>query len=287
MKRSTFIRKNIWDKLTKGLRAPSTLGFYLDTYLLAKLNPVDPDICLVSYPKCGRTWISYMLHRYLEHAAIEAKDFRDKSLFALSQTTVLKLVHDQGNWVPAPPRLDRLEFNREKYADKRIVFLVRDPRDVLVSSWYHLKYRERIYNGDLSAFVREKLVGIEKIVAFMNLWLAHRNHVSGFLLVMYEQLHENAVGQLTTLLEFTGIDVDPEAVKRSAEDAVFEKMQKEEKNHTNASPWLRPGSENRSESMKVRQGKVGGYKTELTADDREYVDQIIRNTLAEELSVYY
>ncbi len=83
--------------------------------------------------------------------------------------------HDQSSWVPAPMGKNKLSINKKKYKNKRIIFLTRDPRDILVSSWHHLKYRENIYREGLTEFIREELVGIDKVIAFMNLWVNNKN----------------------------------------------------------------------------------------------------------------
>jgi hypothetical protein len=44
----------------------------------------------------------------------------------------------------------------------RVILRVRDVRDILVSSYFHARYRSDSFRGSLSAFVRHAYTGIEK-----------------------------------------------------------------------------------------------------------------------------
>lgn len=280
MNQIVFASKNILDKLIKIFKSPEIFKFYLDTYILSSFEGVDPNVYIVSYPKCGRTWLRVMLQRYLAHTGTTVRTFKDPSNMSLSKDTVVKFEHDQGNWVPAPPKLGSLSFNAEKYSEKKVVFLVRDPRDALVSSWYHLKYRERIFSGSFSAFIRDDLVGIKKIVGFMNLWIENRETPSDFLLLTYEQLHSDPLGNFRTLLEFIGIHIDQSALQQAVDESRFDKMKKMEVNGKFDDPWMKPGGKDMDKTMKIRKGKVGSYRDELSDEDIRYLDEYIQSHLS-------
>ncbi len=287
MNRTVFAVRNVYDKLTKAVGSWETVKFYWRTYFLSQLDDVNPDIYIVSYPKCGRTWLRVMLLKYLEKLSLTLQEFNDRALVGIQDGLVIRFEHDQGNWVPAPPRVDQLRFDSAKYAGKKVVFLVRDPRDVLVSSWYHLKYRERIYRGNLSEFIREDLVGIQKVVEFMNMWVEHRNVPDGFHLMTYESLHHAPVHHFEEMLKFMGADVESEAVPLAVQASSFERMKHMEKTGSLEEAWMRPGANNSNESLKVRKGEVGGFENELPNRDIEYLNGFIDENLSPELSFYH
>ncbi|MBW1879362.1 MAG: hypothetical protein JRJ84_13445 [Deltaproteobacteria bacterium] len=64
MRRRDFALRNVADKARKCARQPRFLPFYLNTYLVQPLRHRTPDIAFVSYPKCGRTWLMYLLDQY-------------------------------------------------------------------------------------------------------------------------------------------------------------------------------------------------------------------------------
>jgi hypothetical protein len=228
-----------------------------------------------------------MLQKYLERRGASLQYFNDRSLLGVLGEKTVKFEHDQGNWVPAPMRIDQLRFNTTKYTDRKVVFLVRDPRDVLVSSWYHLKYRERIYQKDLPEFVRDDLLGIHKVVAFMNLWVEHTHVPADFCLITYEQLHRETPASLGQILEFMGFEIDSDALQYAVEASSFKEMKRMELQGSLKEPWMKPGAKNLENSLKVRRGKIGGFKEKMSEEDIEYLDDVIRNKLSSRLCFYY
>ncbi len=286
MNQLAFAVRNISDKLLKISRSPETLQFYWQNYVVSRFDAVDPDTYIVSYPKCGRTWLRVLLQRYLELCGRPLEHFHDKSLLGVSRERVVKFEHDQGTWIPAPPRIDQLAFRADKYRNKSVLFMVRDPRDVLVSSWYHLKYRERVYQHDLSAFIRDDLVGIRKVVAFTNMWIENSHIPTSFLWLSYEQMHANTASCFQQALEFLGFDVVSTALRTAVEESSFENMKRMELTGSLKEPWMKPGAAGLDKSMKVRRGRVGSARKELSEADVAFLNEVIRTDLTPELSQY-
>ncbi len=273
MDRNIFAYRNIADKFKKILKSRSTFMFYWRTYILSKLKHIQPDIYMVSYPKCGRTWLRVMIQKYNTLMGFENVDYHDRSIIKTGHAINLKFEHDQGNWVPAPPKIEELYFNTKKFGGQKIIFLVRDPRDVLVSSWYHLKYRENIYKGGLRDFVHEDLVGIQKVVTFFNLWMANKDKPAAFKLLTYENLHEKPEEELANILSFAGVAIDKEKVKQAVDESRFDKMKKLEQQGSLDEPWMKPGGKDLQQTVKIRKGKVGGYRKEMDEETIAYVNQ--------------
>jgi hypothetical protein len=286
MNRFLFGIKNISDKCSKVIGNPALLGFYFDTYILSRLDSTEPDAYVVSYPKSGRTWLRILLQKYLDIKGCEKKTFRDKSLIQLPDNHVLKFEHDKANWVPAPHSSKKISFDQAKYRGKKIVFLVRDPRDVLVSSWYHLKFRENIYAEGLSEFIRDDLVGIHKLVIFMNMWVESSHLPEDFLLMMYEDMHRDPVQSFSRLLHFLHIEADHYRMEMAIQESAFEKMKKMEQQGSLKEPWMKPGAKNSEKSMKIRKGKVGGYREDLSVGDIQYLNEYIRQNLSSKFTSY-
>ena len=287
MNQFTFALKNVLDKFAKVAGSWETVIFYWQTYILSRFDKVDSDIYVISYPKCGRTWIRVMLQRYLELHGLTQKSFNDKSIVAFSGLPVIKFEHDQGNWVPASLRIDQLNFRATRYQDKKVLFMVRDPRDVLVSSWYHLKYRERIFPRSLADFIQDDLVGVHKVIAFTNMWMENRHLPVAFSLLKYEEMHKKPVDCFQNVLHFMGIAVDPDKAKEAVEWSSFDRMKQIEIMGALKEPWMKPGTKWLGESLKVRRGKVGSYREELSKEEIAYLDAVIQRDLTAELSQYH
>ncbi len=283
MNKFVFGIKNIYDKLLKTGKDPRILEFYMHTYVLSRFRQVEPDIYIVSYPKCGITWIRVTLRKYLELYWHKETIEKDRNLVKLSDTNILKFTHDLGNWVPVPPRIDQLYFDDSKYREKKVCLVVRNPCDVLVSSWHHLKYREKIYSGGLSEFIRDDSLGIHKVVAFMNMWIENMDIPDEFYLITYEEMRKAPEAGFRALFDFIRLEVDPSVLKSAIEETSFEKMKKMEIKGALSEPWIKAYSEKSEKSMKIRKGKVGGYKDELLPEDIKFLDDVITSTLSQRL----
>lgn len=283
MNRHLFLIRNYWDKLKKVLVSAETFRFYWRTYVLSKAENVDPSLYIISYPKCGRTWLRIMLQKYAELSGHTPRFFNDSALVEISDGWVVKFEHDVGNWVPAPPKLEDVVFNKEKYKGKKLLFLIRDPRDVLVSSWYHLKYRENIYHKDLKDFIYEDLVGIKKVIRFFNEFYENREVPADFKVMSYEKFHSDTFGQLSEMLTFAGFPVDEERAQKAVDASKFSNMSKMESSGVLKEPWMKPGDKNKANSKKIRKGKVGGFRQELEQQDIDFLNRQIKEHLHPDL----
>jgi len=281
--RLLFGAKNFLDKLVKIIKDPVLFGYYVNSYVVSRFKKVEPDVYIVSYPKCGKTWIRVTLLKYLELSGGVEDSEIDGFQIRLPGDKTLKFEHDVGTWVPSPKSIDRLKINEAKYRGKKVCFVARDPRDVMVSSFYHLKFREKIYTKELTEFIRDKFVGIKKVVAFMNLWVGYRDTPDKFYFTTYEELRGNPEKGFYRLLDFIGIDVDPEVLKSTLKETSFEKMKKMESDKDLQEPWMKPGDKKSDKSMKIRKGKVGGYKDELSTEDISFLDDVIEKSLSRKL----
>ena len=283
MKRKTFLIKNYWDKLKKVLVSWETFKFYWRTYVLSKAENVEPDLYIISYPKCGRTWLRIMLQKYAELSGHHPRFFNDSALVEISDNWIVKFEHDVGNWVPAPPKMEDVVFNKEKYQGKKVLFLIRDPRDVLVSSWYHLKYRENIYTKELSDFIYEELIGIDKVIKFFNEFYNNRDVPDSFKVMSYEKFHSDTLGQLKELISFAGFSLNEKNAEKAVDASKFSNMSKMESTGILKEPWMKPGAKNKSNSKKIRKGKVGGFREELDQKHIDYLNNRIKENLHPDL----
>jgi hypothetical protein len=228
-----------------------------------------------------------MLIKYFEKIGKRIVPRKDNSIVEIEDVIIVKFEHDKGNWVPAPPKMKDVVFNKQRYKDKRIIFLIRDPRDVLVSSWYHLKYRENIYREDLSKFIRDELTGIQKVVHFFNTWYENQQNTKEFLLLSYENLHNRTEESFQKMLEFIGETPNLQILHNAIEETKFNKMQKMESSGDLKEPWMKPGSNKSRQSMKIRKGKIGSYKEELSQEDIAYINTYMQTNLHPELYELY
>jgi hypothetical protein len=221
---------------------------------------------IVSYPKSGRTWLRAILARYLELAHGITADIDPEGIPEPYRAIVLGL----------PPPLGRVAFSHSVYqmADPRrpVAVLLRDPRDTLVSD-YHWRHRAagRHSRLSISEFLRSRW-GVWRLVRFHNTMARYWEGRTDLLHLSYEALHEDTAAETRKLLLFLGLSVDPEALSAAVSFARFEKMQARERNTPR-------NAEKDVDSLKVRKGKVGGYREELGDEDIAYVERYLDDHL--------
>ncbi len=211
----------------------------------------------------------------------------------------LAYIHDDAAHWKKP---EELEVRKDHYRYKKVIFMARDPRDVIVSIYFEkskrlkaylegekLEYpsmasRIKPYDGDLSSYLKEPVGGFDTILKFYNIWERNRKVAGDFLLLRYENIKRDPVGELRRVLDFIGMDdVTDDLVNDAVDFSSFEKMRAMESEDKFKSDKLRPAIKGDPDSFKTRKGKVGGYVNYLS--DQEIVD--LSERMARNLSTYF
>lgn len=245
--------------------------------LRAKVVPRHAEAYIISYPKSGRTWLRVLIGkavclRYNLPDALMLETDRLTAAAGLSRTA---FTHDYSEILTGLP-YQALPADRSEYAGKKVVFIVRDAKDVLVSSYFQATRRTYKYKGSISDFIRSDKYGIRKVVTFYNIWHANRHVPKEFLLVRYEDMHADPAQALISTLRFIGLSEVPQRIVQEAVNfARFDNMKKMEAAGIFRDAKMRPGDAGDEESFKVRKGKVGGYAEYLSEADVRYIDEVV------------
>jgi len=254
----------------------------------------NTDVYLISYPKCGRTWLRLMIGRSIARQFGLPED--EDTLFIYWKQRPhpavprIVVIHEDRPMLKAP---DELESSKARYRDKKIIFLARDPRDVIVSSYFEMKKRGRIFgenpyeerqavfDGSLPEFVHQERGGFSTILRYYNIWAENRSIPDGFLLIRYEDLKSNPQFELRRVIDFLGLSSIPDAILAEAvEYASFENMRKMEQQNTFRSGILNPADQHDQESFKTRKGKVRGYLEYLEDEDIKFLNNQVQQNLS-------
>ena len=225
-------------------------------------------IYIVSFPKCGRTWLRLMIgHAICNHFGLTCTNPMELDQLATMHLGVprIEITHDDD---PHFKKADELTESKKKYKHNRVILLVRDPRDVIVSWYFQITRRLRSYNGSLSDYLEYEVGGFDSMLRFYNIWAMNHKMPRDFILVRYEDIHLNPQEELRRVLDFIGLrNVSNDVINETVEFASFENMRNMEVEDTFSSGRLRPGDPNDEKSFKTRDGKVGGYVNYLTKDE--------------------
>jgi hypothetical protein len=237
----------------------------------------DGDIFVLSYPKAGRTWHRLLVGHYLTQLcnlpARNALDLED----IWRRTGLRRLVysHNGANFLDCLPPSHHLVASPSLWQDRDVILLVREPRDIIVSAFYHAVFRSRTFCGSLSDFVRDPIVGFEKILTAFNRWNASRALAKSFEIISYEAMHREPNVVLRKTLAALGVDeVDHNMLGKTIAFGSFENMRQCEETDFFGSTRLSKRSPD-ARADKGRQGKVGGYHDDLSRGDLEWIDDCI------------
>jgi hypothetical protein len=217
---------------------------------LTPIEQTDPaDIFIAGYPKSGNTWMQNLIAGVVYQLDPEH----------LSDAKVLDLVPDVHSCRyyrrhQTPMYFKTHHLPRAEY--QRVIYLLRDGRDVMVSYYHHL----RALNGDAVDFSEIVRTGRHLMPSkwheHVNAW---RSNPFGaeILTVRYEDLLENPVNELRRVCDFAGIERSAQLLETVSRGSSFEKMRaKEEK-----TGWANP--EWPSSRFFIRRGKAGSFKDEM------------------------
>jgi len=236
----------------------------------------NTDVYIVSFPKSGRTWLRVLIGKYLTDYYNILDEYILDTYYLTTKTKNLKteFTHD-GSGIRRGYRYNQLFSNKNKYINKKIILLVRNTKDVLVSCYFQANKRIYKFEGDISEFIKDEHYGAIKLVSFYKIWYEHRFIPKDFLIISYENLHESPNYVLKNVLRFLEIkDIDDELISKAVDYAQFENMKKLERNNYFKKNLMKPTDVNDFQSYKVREGKINNYHSYMSATDIDFIEKV-------------
>jgi len=269
------------------LKQLSRIGTYLKAVTLVALgrNPAGrgltvfpDDIFVVSYFRSGSTWSRFLLGNFIhQHEPVVFTNMERllPSIYSLPDRILRTL----------PRVIKSHECFDPRYP--RVIYLVRDPRDVAVSFYfYNLKVRV-IPDGYLmdefvTRFVAANVVPYADRVGCWQdhvlSWIRLREGKPGFRVVRYEDLLADPAKELTKLAPMLGIDPTPARVQRAVQLSSAGHMQSLEKQQSKQ--W-ETTKDTRQDIPFVREGKSGGWRNKLSEGAVRTIEQAWGATMKE------
>jgi hypothetical protein len=228
------------------------------------------DIFVVSYPRSGSTWMRFLLANLMSAGSDEVSFANIEGLVP----DIYVVPDEELSKLPSPRMMKSHEVFDPRY--RRVIYLVRDPRDVAASYLAYLqKMKYFTTDPSVEAFVERFIAG--ELDSFGNWrqnvgsWIGARGGDDDFLLVRYEDLRSNPIGELDRVAAFAELEIAPERLAHavSASDiAVMRRLERE-----TGQLW-RPLRGSRTDIDFVRHGRIGGAKQELTPDAVEVIESV-------------
>jgi len=221
------------------------------------------DRFLLSYPRSGNTWTRFLIANLLfsdQEISFLNIDYLIPDVININRRKLAK--------VPRPRLIKSHEYFDPRY--KKVIYIVRDPRDVVVSHYYfHLKQGFIEDGYPMEKFVSRFVSGdVDPIFASWGenvaSWIATRLNGREFLLLRYEDMKANTALELVKIADFLQISYDAEKLTRAVELSSAERMRELEKRDENR--WI--GTRSRRKDVRfVRTATTGGWRSLLNEED--------------------
>lgn len=231
------------------------------------------DYLLLSLTNCGRTWLRIILGRALQlHYGLENVNLHDLFSFSEAVPTIpsIKPMHEKYG-----------QFGN-RYDQQKVILLVRDPRDAIVSRYHQHKAEidHELGCTTLDEYVREGSE-LSNYIQFYNDWQIHQASAQAVLILRYEDMKVNTFKSVQKILDFLQLPIQPATLREAIDYASFKNMRKIEVEGSEQVRTSVMSSRNvdNPESFKVRKGVVGGYRSELSAVSVAFADDLVNTQL--------
>jgi alcohol sulfotransferase len=248
----------------------------------------DPPEWIFSYPKTGRTWVRYML----AHVLMEQYDIPEGNdivsayrVVPADDTAAVHYPPEQAypfTYAGMAPKIGVSHAPNLPESDANInpLLITRDPRDTIVSHWFHLQNHYN-YKGDIAAFVRDSDFGIQGYLDYHASWAPHIGHQN---VITYEEMKSDPLAGMQRVVRHFRIPLSTDILQNAVMIGSFANMGAQETLHGVSLPVTNPQD---SDARRVRSGQVGGYTKHLSPADLSYIDErvqasrtIVRSLLA-------
>src|SRR5260221_2712807 len=234
---------------TKRVLGHTSPGRYFEVF--------DDDTFIVSFPKSGNTWTRFLI-AHLIHPEEHATSGNIDGLIPESEG----LTRPQFARIPRPRIMKSHEYFDARF--RKVIYIMRDPRDVAVSQFHFLRKRRRI--GDdysieqfVTRFVAGETCDYGSWGDNVASWLVTRQKSSDFLLLRYEDMVARTDAELTRVASFLRVPATPDFIAQTVERCSADQMRKLEGAKATASVT----KNTRQDIPFVRAAGSGGWKTSL------------------------
>jgi hypothetical protein len=224
----------------------------------------DDDVFIVSYPRSGNTWARFLIGNLVspnDPVTFANVESRIPEIYLFPDRTLRGL--------PRPRILKSHECFDPRY--KRVIYIVRDPRDVAVS-YYHYAIKRKVIPDSyaIEEFV-PRFLKAELDIQWswaaswsdhVRSWVLMRGNEGGFLMLRYEDILQNTRGELAKVASLLGLDPSEERLSRAIQLSSADHMRELEKKQSQ--DWKLTKS-TRSDKPFVRAASSGNWHSELPA----------------------
>ncbi|NWU65426.1 ST3A1 sulfotransferase, partial [Pterocles burchelli] len=242
----------------------------------------DSDIFVATYPKSGTVWtqniVNLILHEGHRNGTenVENLDRTPWLEYNIKNVDFTTLPSPRTFATHLPYYLVPRDLRNRR---GRVIYISRNPKDVMVSYYYFSKYISTLENiPDFNLFMERFLAG--KVLA--SSWLDHvagwYNHAEDFniLFLTYEEMKKDLRSAVLKICKFIGKELNEEEVDSVVRQATFENMRKDPRaNYENLPDTVTA----RDNGTFLRKGTIGDWKNIMTVAQSEKFDKVLKEKI--------
>ncbi|KAM7340279.1 hypothetical protein ACRRTK_000894 [Alexandromys fortis] len=242
----------------------------------------DEDTVILTYPKSGTHWlieIVCLIQTKGNPKWIQSVPIWERSPWMETQLGYPIIINKEG------PRLitSHLPFHlfpKSVFSSKaKILYIIRNPRDVLVSSYFFWSKTNLIKNPEsLETYFEWFLKGNVLYGSWFEhtrAWLSMRKW-SNFLMLSYEDMKKDTRGTIEKICDFLGKKLEPNELDLVLKNSSFQSMK--ENNMCNYSLISKDMVTN--SLVLMRKGTTGDWKNHITVAQAEAFDKAFQENMA-------
>jgi hypothetical protein len=230
----------------------------------------------LSYPKSGNTWTRFLIANLVSGAD------------EVGWSNIERLVPDiyigsdpLFHTLPRPRYFKSHEAYRPEY--RRVVFIIRDPRDVAVSYYHSIRKANRLpVDAPIDTFMKLFLEGsLDPYGSWgenVGSWLGARRGTPDFTLVRYEDMLADTEAELARIAAALHLPIANGDVRRAVENSRADRMRELEQTQRNSHKFLKSS---RADIPFVRAAKSGQWQAELPPEAARQIETSWRDLMHE------
>ena len=290
-------------------------GFPVQGFITGLTYEAQPnDVFVVTYPKCGTTWMQHLVYLILTDGRPLAADERMDHIFPHLEEVgneycqrvplvgggdgrpAKRLIKTHLPYHMTPNNINNNKSNNnnnnnnttnQNQPQPKYIFVARNPKDCVVSFFHHTRGFVQHYNfsdGSFPVFFDLFLRGAVDFgdyVATLKSWYQHKDDAT-VLFVTYEALRANTRDEICRVAEFLDPTVYPARLLEH-DEAILTRIVRHSSLESMKKDPLRFYSDRPKEHTPfIRKGSVGGWDELLSKEQADLLDQRMRENFSDE-----
>src|SRR5580698_8857022 len=221
----------------------------------------ERDVFVAGYARTGSVWLRFLLYEILAGKPAAFRSVNQHIPDVGGQCRNLSLLPDGGRLIKTH------EAYRGEY--RKAIYLVRDPRDIILSEYAFYKQSNRIKVNEqafLHQFLQGKSNGYGSWSEHVRSWLQSAIAANGNLLVVkFEDLKQQPESGLRRILEFLGVEAETSVIRTALTENTVARMRQKE--------LQSPNLITREGHYYIRSGVVSGWRENLLPAEVELIEK--------------